>query len=73
MFVSLRSIRRLVSVSALPALAVMLVAGWPRLAPAQNTHLWTQSRFEEFEKGTPQGVAIGSDGHLREGPALSEC
>jgi WD40 repeat protein len=39
---------------------------------AQGTHLWTQSRIEEFEKGTPQGVAITSDGHLREGPALSE-
>jgi hypothetical protein len=39
---------------------------------AQGTHLWTQSRFEEFEKGTPQGVAIGSDGTLREGPALKE-
>jgi hypothetical protein len=34
--------------------------------------LWTQSRFEEFEKGTPQGVSIGSDGHLHEGPALRE-
>ena len=42
-----------------------------RLA-AQGTHLWTQSRIEEFEKGTPQGVAIGSDGHLREGPGLTE-
>jgi WD40 repeat protein len=41
-------------------------------ATCQSTHLWTQSRFEEFEKGTPQGVAIGSDGTLREGPALSE-
>ena len=26
---------------------------------AQGTHLWTQSRLEEFEKGTPQGVALG--------------
>lgn len=34
--------------------------------------MWTQSRFEDFEKGTPEGVAIGSDGHLREGPALNE-
>ncbi|MGA2888414.1 MAG: hypothetical protein ABSE51_10210 [Terracidiphilus sp.] len=39
---------------------------------AQGTHLWTQSRLEEFEKGTPQGVALSSDGHLRAGPALSE-
>src|ERR1017187_7062655 len=41
-------------------------------ASAQGTHLWTQSRLEEFEKGTPQGVAITSDGHLIEGPGLTE-
>ena len=39
---------------------------------AQGTHLWTQSGIEELEKGTPQGVAITSDGHLREGPGLTE-
>ncbi len=39
---------------------------------AQGTHLWTQSRIDEFEKGTPQGVAIGSNGDLREGPGLTE-
>jgi sugar lactone lactonase YvrE len=38
----------------------------------QGTHLWTQSRIEEFEKGTPQGIAVTSDGHLREGPGLTE-
>ncbi|MGB6725498.1 MAG: hypothetical protein WBE74_06305 [Terracidiphilus sp.] len=43
-----------------------------RICPAQETHLWTQSQFEEFEKGTPQGVAIESDGHLRQGPGLKE-
>jgi hypothetical protein len=42
------------------------------LAAAQGTHLWTQTRFEDFEKGTPQGVAIGSDGRLTQGPALKE-
>jgi len=41
-------------------------------ASAQGTRLWTQSKFEEFEKGTPQGVAIGSDGKLRSGPAATE-
>ena len=39
---------------------------------AQGTHLWSQSRLEEFEKGTPQGVALSSDGHLRQGPGLIE-
>ena len=38
----------------------------------QGTHLWTQSRIDEFEKGTPQGVAIGSNGDLREGPGLTD-
>ena len=28
--------------------------------------------MEEFEKGTPDGVAIESDGHLRQGPGLTE-
>jgi len=39
---------------------------------AQGTHLWTQTRIDEFEKGTPEGVAIGSNGELREGPGLTE-
>jgi hypothetical protein len=41
-------------------------------ARAQGTHLWSQSKLEEFEKGTPQGVAIESDGRLREGPGLKQ-
>jgi hypothetical protein len=42
-------------------------------AQAQGTHLWTQSRLDEFEKGIPQGVALSSDGHLREAPVLREA
>ncbi len=42
------------------------------LGHSQGTHLWTQSRLEEFEKGTPQGVAITSDGRLVEGPGAAE-
>jgi hypothetical protein len=41
-------------------------------AAAQGTRLWTQSQMEEFEKGTPDGVAIESDGQLRQGPGLTE-
>src|SRR5580698_5183648 len=37
-------------------------------ASAQGTRLWTQQRFEEFEKGTPKGVAVRSDGMLEPGP-----
>jgi sugar lactone lactonase YvrE len=35
---------------------------------AQGTKLWTQQRFDEFEKGTPKGVAIRSNGLLEPGP-----
>jgi len=59
--------------SGLPALAAVLLfvfAAQP--GQAQSTHLWTQSRIDEFEKGTPQGVSVTSDGHLREGPGLTE-
>lgn len=38
---------------------------------AQGTHLWTQSTLEQLEKGSPQGVALTSDGHLRQGPGLT--
>jgi hypothetical protein len=50
----------------------LLAAAALQPAVAQGTHLWTQSRIEEFEKGTPQGVALWSNGHLREGPDASE-
>jgi len=39
---------------------------------AQGTRLWTQSRIDEFEKGSPQGVSINSNGQLREGPGLND-
>lgn len=38
-------------------------------AHAQGTKLWTQSTFEELEKGSPNGVAIRSDGELVAGPS----
>jgi hypothetical protein len=53
--------------------AALAIAAAAQAAFAQGTHLWTQSKLEDFEKGTPQGVALTSDGHLREGPALSEA
>jgi WD40 repeat protein len=56
-----------------PFAAVFLAAiAISQTSIAQNTHLWTQSRIEELEKGTPQGVAISSDGHLLQGPGLTE-
>jgi WD40 repeat protein len=41
-------------------------------ASAQGTKQWTQSRYEEFEKGNPQGIAIRSDGFIEPGPRIHE-
>ena len=38
------------------------------MAKGQGTRLWSQSKFDELEKGKPEGVAITSDGHLVAGP-----
>ncbi|HET9099787.1 MAG TPA: hypothetical protein VFN62_05315, partial [Acidobacteriaceae bacterium] len=42
------------------------------LAQAQGTQLWQQSSFESFEAGTPQGVAIRSDGQLESAPVATK-
>jgi WD40 repeat protein len=73
MFVSIYSHYRFPTAWRVPALAVALIATFAaQHVVAQGTHLWTQSRIDEFEKGTPQGVSVNSDGHLREGPGLTE-
>ncbi len=41
------------------------------LAHAQGTRLWSQSRYEDFEKGRPTGVAIRSDGSIIPGPKVT--
>ncbi len=38
-------------------------------AGAQGTKLWTQSRYDEMERGTADGVAIRNDGRLEVAPA----
>ena len=53
------------------AAAVCAVSVAP-FAAAQGTHLWSQAQIDDFEKGTPEGVAISSDGHLLEGPGVKE-
>ena len=68
MLETVRTLLRLRFAFTFPALAASLLA-----AHAQGTHLWTQSRLDEFEKGTPEGVALSSDGHLREAPAFKEA
>ena len=73
MFVFTHSHCRFPAALRLAALAAALIATFAaQYALAQGTHLWTQSRIDEFEKGSPQGVAVTSDGHLREGPGLTE-
>jgi hypothetical protein len=72
MFASSRAVSqfRHASVFFAPMFAAALACALP--AQAQGTHLWTQSKLEELEKGTTQGVALQSDGHLREGPGLTD-
>src|SRR5271165_7060555 len=53
-------------------LALLAASAALPTARAQGTRLWTQSRMEDFEKGSPQGVALSSDGMLREAPGLRE-
>ncbi|MDR3750293.1 MAG: WD40 repeat domain-containing protein [Terracidiphilus sp.] len=74
MYVSSRTNTRFgsgLSLAILAAIVAATIAVSPH-ALAQGTHLWTQSQLKEFEKGTPQGVVLTSDGKLREGPALHE-
>jgi WD40 repeat protein len=75
MLPSFRFLCRIPSAPALLALLTILPAGATAIsssAAAQGTHLWQQSQMEEFEKGTPAGVSIESDGHLRQGPGITE-
>jgi len=73
MFVFTHSHCRFPAAWRVSALALSFIAAFAaQPSQAQGTHLWTQSRIDEFEKGTPQGVAVASDGHLREGPGLTE-
>jgi len=53
---------------ALLFLSFSLILSIPSALHAQGTRLWSQSKFEELEKGKPEGVAITSDGHLVAGP-----
>jgi len=61
-----RPVFQIAAITLLAALASALPA------TAQGTHVWVQSKLEEFEKGTQQGVSIESGGHLRQGPGLKD-
>ena len=55
---------------------------WPRFSrelpqfarehPPRAPTSGSNRRWSEFEKGTPDGISIESDGHLRQGPGLTE-
>lgn len=53
-------------------LLIFLVLSVSVFAQAQGTQLWNQSSYEDFEKGTPHGVAIRSDGSLETSPVAAE-
>jgi WD40 repeat protein len=42
----------------------------PHLLSAQGTRLWVQTRYEDFEKGQPDSVAISNRGFLEAAPGL---
>ena len=48
-----------------------ILAANPVATLAQGTHLWNESSFSDWEKGTPKGVAIHSDGTLSPGFAVA--
>lgn len=52
-------------------LAVCLAVFSSGFAYCQGTRLWSQSKFEELERGKPNGVAITSDGQLIAGPSTT--
>jgi hypothetical protein len=55
-----------------PLLLAALFCAAPLSLSAQGTRLWLQSHYDEFEKGTPQGVEITSDGRLVRGPEAQD-
>lgn len=58
------------SFAGFPLLLILGLAAFSaNFAHSQGTRLWSQSKFEEFERGKPNGVAITSDGNLVAGPS----
>src|SRR5580704_15315376 len=50
---------------------VILAVATPALLYADRTHFWRQSESAEFDKGTPNGVAIRSVGKLTAAPKFT--
>ena len=49
---------------------VLVLVSTSFLLLAEGTHTWEQSKYDEFLKGTPHGVAISSDGFLELAPSF---
>jgi hypothetical protein len=52
-------------------LLALLLCGVATSSVADHTRRWRQSTYEEFLKGTAQGVAVRSDGHLELAPKFT--
>jgi len=59
---------RLACLAGFCGLVFPIVAATSSVAHAQGTRLWSESKFDELERGTPNGVAVNSDGRLVPGP-----
>ncbi len=55
--------RRITWVCLLAAMLSLVAPAW-----AEHTRFWRQSDFSDFQKGTPDGVALRSDGKLTPAP-----
>jgi hypothetical protein len=53
------------------AVLFFLVCALAISSNADHTRRWKQSTYEEFLKGTPEGVAVRSDGHLELAPKFT--
>src|ERR1017187_1582457 len=69
-----RKLRGASSAAWIRALAVLAatIAAVAAPALAEHTRWWRQASFEDFDKGTPKGVALRSDGRLFLAPRFAE-
>jgi hypothetical protein len=58
--------RRTTWVCLLAAALLLVAPAW-----AEHTHFWRQSDYSDFQKGTPDGVALRSDGKLTPAPRFA--
>lgn len=62
--------RKFAAACAAAAAAAALLAALP--AAAERMRFWRQTSYEDFEKGTPKGVALRSDGRLVPAPRFQQ-